>query len=241
MRANTGFYGARLLLALAHHMQAVDAMEPLVHIVDDDDAVRHSLRCLLDSIQIESAEYSTGRAFAQRERDSRPGCVLLDLRIPDMSGLDIQRSLAEEAQHLPVIFMTGYGDVEASVSAMREGAANFLTKPVNGELLLAEVRDSIERSREILAEHQHCESVCARMSLLTPREADVLEEVVAGWSNKHVARRLGISPKTVELHRANVMNKMRAGSLAELVRLHLTATGESPSSLRNRGPERRRG
>ncbi|MGN8159069.1 response regulator transcription factor [Salinisphaera sp. RV14] len=215
-------------------------MEPLVHVVDDDDAVCDSLRCLLHSIQIVSAGYSTGRAFVARERDMRPGCVLLDLRIPDMSGLDIQRALADEAPHLPVIFMTGYGDVEASVSAMREGAANFLTKPVNGELLLAEVREAIERSREILAEHQHCESVCARMALLTPREADVLHEVVAGWSNKHIARRLGISPKTVELHRANVMNKMRAGSLAELVRLHLTATGESPSAARNRGPERRR-
>ncbi|HET7313996.1 response regulator transcription factor [Salinisphaera sp.] len=215
-------------------------MEPQVHIVDDDDAVRRSLRVLLDSIQLSSIEYPTGRAFVERERDLCPGCVLLDLRIPDMSGLDIQKSLAGEAQHLPVIFMTGYGDIEASVSAMREGAANFLTKPVKPELLLAEVRESIERSREILAEQQHCESVRARMALLTLREADVLKEVVAGWSNKHIARRLGISPKTVELHRANVMNKMHAGSLAELVRLHLTATGEAPSASHNRGPEPRR-
>lgn len=221
-------------------MHAVIAMEPLVHIVDDDDAVRHSLHCLLDSIQIESVEYATGRAFVERDREMRPGCVLLDLRIPDMSGLDIQRTLAREAGHLPVIFMTGYGDVEASVSAMREGASNFLIKPVNSEVLLGEVREAIESSREKLGEQQHCESVCARMALLTPREADVLAEVVAGWSNKHIARRLGISPKTVELHRANVMHKMRAGSLAELVRLHLTATGESPSATRNRGPVRER-
>lgn len=214
-------------------------MEPLVHIVDDDDAVRDSIRSLLDSIHVPSTDYATGRAFVEREREIRPGCVLLDLRIPDMSGLEIQRNLTNEAPHLPVIFMTGYADVEVSVSAMREGAADFLTKPVNAEMLLADVRNAIDRSREILSAQQHCESVCARLSLLTPREADVLEEVVAGWSNKHIARRLGISPKTVELHRANVMHKMRAGSLAELVRLHLTATGQAASDSRNRGPDRR--
>lgn len=213
-------------------------MDALVHIVDDDDAVRHSLRCLLDSIRIQSAVYATGRAFVDREPDQRPGCVLLDLRIPDMSGLAIQRELAEEAPHLPVIFMSGYADIEVSVTAMREGAADFLTKPVNSEILLANVRAAIQRSRDMMVEEQHCASARDRLASLTPREADVMNEVVAGWSNKHIARRLDISPKTVELHRANVMQKMHAGSLAELVRLHLTATGESPSSTRNRGPER---
>lgn len=215
-------------------------MEPRVHIVDDDETVRHSLRCLLDSIQIPSAGYATGRAFAERERRMCPGCVLLDLRIPDMSGLDIQRSLAEEEGHLPVIFMSGYGDVEASVSAMREGASNFLTKPVDAETLLANVRHAIESSRALLLERQLRESVRARRALLTPRESDVLQEVVAGWSNKQIARRLEISPKTVELHRANVMHKMHAGSLAELVRLHLMASGESPNAPGNRGPVRLR-
>lgn len=214
-------------------------MEPLVHIVDDDEAVRDSLRCLLDSIGIESSGYGTGRDFIARSRELRPGCVLLDLRIPDMSGLEIQRTLAREDAHLPVIFMTGYADVEVSVSAMREGAADFLTKPVNAEMLLSNVRTSVERSRTMLDQQQRSESVIARLSLLTPRESDVLEEVVAGWSNKHIARRLNISPKTVELHRANVMHKMRAGSLAELVRLHLTATGQAASESSNRGPNRR--
>jgi FixJ family two-component response regulator len=143
-----------------------------------------------------------------------------------MSGLEVQRNLTEMEGHLPVIFMSGYGDVETSVSAMRAGAANFLTKPVEAETLLANVRGAIEQSRTLLAKFQQQESVRSRRALLTPRETDVLNEIVTGRSNKQVARLLGISPKTVELHRANVMHKMHADSLAELVRLHLTAAGD---------------
>lgn len=211
-------------------------MDALVHIVDDDDAVRDSLHSLLDSIGIRSQGHACGQDFVTCESVAGPGCVLLDLRIPDMSGLDVQRICAQRAAHLPVIFMTGHGDIQSSVSAMREGASDFLTKPLEAETLLASVRTAVAKSREALSEQGFCDDVQARMAELTPRETDIFHEVVAGWSNKHIARRLGISPKTVELHRANVMHKMRAGSLAELVRLHLTGTGESASDGRRRGP-----
>ncbi|RJS92404.1 response regulator transcription factor [Salinisphaera sp. Q1T1-3] len=213
-------------------------MDALVHIVDDDDAVRDSLRCLLETIPVDCAEYASGHAFVDRSRTPHSGCVLLDLRIPDMSGLAVQRAICQTDPHLPIIFMSGYGDVAATVEAMRGGAVHFLEKPVDDDLLIATVREAIDDSQAMMAERRQSDEARARLGRLTPREVDVMDEVVAGWSNKHIARRLDISPKTVELHRANVMHKMSAGSLAELVRLHLTATGASPTAMENRGPAR---
>lgn len=126
-------------------------MEPLIHIVDDDDAVRDSLRCLLDSLDMQSRCYATGRAFLEGEPLRRPGCALLDLRIPDMSGLEIQRWLIRQLPYLPVIFMSGYSDVAVSAAALRRGAVDFLTKPVDTERLLVDIREAVAQSRARLA------------------------------------------------------------------------------------------
>lgn len=193
----------------------------LVHIVDDDPAIRDSIRLLLSTVDIDAACYASAREFLDSPNTMRPGCLLLDLRIPDMSGLELQTLCAERPQRKPVIFLTGYGDVEVSVKAMQQGAAEFLIKPVNDERLLQAVRKTIARSRVEQAAYNRVATQRARYDLLSEREHQVLEGIVDGRSNKQIARDLGISHKTVELHRSNVMQKMHAGSLAELVRSYV--------------------
>lgn len=193
----------------------------IVYIVDDDDAVRDSLRCLLESIDLDVACYASGREFLSVPEARCAGCVLLDLRIPDMSGLAIQRELAKQSCPKPVIFMSAHGEVAVSVRAMQQGAAEFLTKPVSAELLLDTVRQALTTSRQRLKDYQQHVTIRARMDMLSPRETEVLEGIFEGHSNKGIARIMGISPKTVELHRGNVMAKMHAGSIAELVRMYL--------------------
>lgn len=195
-------------------------MKSLVHVIDDDDALRDSVRLLLASIDIEVACYATAQEFLD-ESDSivQPGCILLDLRMPQMSGLELQRMFGERHRHLPTIFLSGHADVDASVRAMHQGAADFLTKPVNDELLLETIHTAIERSKKERAECNERASLQARLDLLTPREREVLDGVYEGFSNKEIARKLRISHKTVELHRSTMMTKMHADSLAELVRM----------------------
>ena len=191
----------------------------LVHVVDDDPAIRASVRMLLATIDIDTACYASAREFIDAPNTMQPGCILLDLRIPDMSGLELQTLCAERPAAKPVIFMTGHADVDVSVRAMRQGAAEFLTKPVNDERLLQTVREAVERNRAEQVEDNRRSTLRARYDLLSERERQVLEGIVGGGSNKRIALGLGISHKTVELHRGNVMSKMRASSLAELVRL----------------------
>ena len=205
-------------------------MRPLVHVIDDDSAVRDSIRALLASIDLDTACYASARAFLESPCTMQPGCIVLDLRIPDMSGLEVQQLSAKRSDHKPIIFLTGYGDVEASVRAMRQGAAEFLIKPVNDELFLQKVRDAVELNRRQQAEHNRRAAVQARVDLLTPREGEVLDGIVEGYSNKDIAHHLGISHKTVELHRSNVMSKMHARSLAELVRMCVELNAPSQSA-----------
>lgn len=197
------------------------ALKALVHVVDDDAAVRDSVQALLASIDIDTLCYSSARDFLDAPNTMQPGCILLDLRIPDMSGLELQTLCAARPQRKPVIFMTGYGDVDVSVRAMQQGATEFLMKPVNDERLLQTVREAIELNRAEQADYNRREMLRARFDLLSERERQVLEGIVEGGSNKQIAQTLRISHKTVELHRGNVMSKMRAGSLAELVRIYM--------------------
>jgi two-component system response regulator FixJ len=196
-------------------------LKALVSVVDDDPAVRDSVQTLLASIDIDTRCYASAREFLDAPNTMQPGCILLDLRIPDMSGLELQTLCTDRAQRKPVIFMTGYADVDVSVRAMRQGATEFLTKPVNDERLLQTVRQAIELNRTEQAEFNRRATLRARYDLLSEREQQVFEGIANGGSNKLIARDLRISHKTVELHRSNLMLKMRAGSLAELVRLYM--------------------
>lgn len=194
-------------------------MKALVHVIDDDPAIRDSMQTLLESVDIEAATYDRAEAFLAAPESARPGCVVLDLRIPDMSGLELQQRCAERGRPQPVIFLTGYGDVEVSVRAMHQGAVEFLTKPVGNEILLQRIRDAIELDRKQRTELNRQSSIQARVDLLSPREREVLDGVLEGLSNKAIARDMRISHKTVELHRGNLMRKMHADSVAALVRM----------------------
>lgn len=197
------------------------AMKPLVHVIDDEPAIRDSIRVLLSSMEMEVACYETAQAFIDAPQSTSPGCILLDLRMPGMSGLQLQRLYGEEKRIMPVIFLSGHADVETTVRAMHQGAVDFLVKPVNEEVLLEKVHSAIEQDRQRRAEDHQRSALQARHDLLSPREKQVLDGVFDGFSNKDIARQLRISRKTVELHRSNMMTKMHADSLAELVRMRM--------------------
>ncbi|HLQ86670.1 MAG TPA: response regulator [Salinisphaeraceae bacterium] len=198
-------------------------MKPLIHVIDDDTAHRDSMRVLLCSMGMEVDCYATAQEFLETFSTVRPGCILLDLRMPGMSGLELQRLFREWQKPVPIIFLSGHADVETTVRAMHQGAAEFLTKPVNEEVLLQKIHTAIEQSRQLRQEYNRRSALQARLDLLSPRERQVLDGVYEGLSNKEIARRLCISHKTVELHRSNLMTKMRANSLAQLVRMRMEA------------------
>jgi two-component system response regulator FixJ len=199
------------------------AEAPLVHIVDDDASVRDSLTVLLESAGFTVRAYDSAVAFLQSASDRTAGCVLTDVQMPELNGLELQRRMSEQGIRLPVIVMTGHGDVPIAVEAMKAGAAEFLEKPFGDEQLLTAVTSAIavgERARDdaaIVAETMR------RLATLTPREHEVLDRLVAGQPNKTIAYDLGSSPRTVEVHRARVMEKMGARSLPELVRMTIAA------------------
>ena len=196
---------------------------PVVNVVDDDESVRRSLQTLLEEVGIAVATFPSAEAFLQELREDSRGCILLDVRMPGMSGLDLQEYLANRHIQLPVIIITGHGDVPMAVRAMKAGALDFIEKPFNDEALL----DSIRRALALAVEQRSLQArqaeVATRLALLTPREHEVMEMVADGRSNKEIANALGVSAKTVEAHRARVMEKTGARSLAELVRMVLTA------------------
>jgi len=194
-----------------------------VFVVDDDQAIRSSLQWLIESVGLQVETYSTADEFMQRYYPGRAGCLLLDVRMPGMSGLELQEYLVEKQIRIPVIIITGHGDVPMAVRAMKSGAVDFIEKPFNDELLLESIRKALavdEKQRELQSQRAR---VAARLAHLTPREHEVMVMVTEGRSNKEIATDLGVSAKTVEAHRARVMEKMEAGSLAELVRMVLAA------------------
>jgi FixJ family two-component response regulator len=205
-------------------MSSLVSEKPVVHVVDDDDSLRKAVTRLLNAAGYDVRAYSSAGEFALAIRDNRRGCVLLDVRMPGPSGLDLQEALAREDEPLPVIFLTAHGDVPTSVRAMKAGAADFLTKPIKRDVLLNAVRTALARDARLHTSHEQLRDLRMRFEKLTPRERNVFELVVAGRLNKQIAVELGMAERTVKAHRAQVMAKMQVTSLAELVhvadRLH---------------------
>jgi RNA polymerase sigma factor (sigma-70 family) len=200
--------------------------ETTVFVVDDDQPMRNSLKWLIESIGMKVKTYDSADEFLNSYYPGRAGCLLLDVRMPGMSGLDLQVHLARQDSRLPVIIITGHGDVAMAVKAMKAGAVDFIEKPFHDEELLGSIRNALDYDEQQRSLQSQRAEIAARLVELTPREHEVMEMVTDGKANKEIATALGVSAKTVEAHRARVMDKMRASSLAELVRMALIAGGD---------------
>jgi two-component system response regulator FixJ len=195
--------------------------EPVVHIVDDDAPMRDSVAFLLGAENIQTRTYESARALLDRIHALEPGCIVTDIRMPEMNGLEMVMELKRLQVPHPVIVLTGHADVSLAVQAMKAGVVDFLEKPFEDEALLRAVRSTLSRSGDEACRQKERAELAGRLAQLTTRERDVYEAIVAGDSNKAAAIKLGISPRTVEIYRANVMTKMHANSLSELVRMAL--------------------
>ena len=195
------------------------AVAPMVFVVDDDPSVRRSLTRLLASAGYTVEAFASAKEFLAREPYAGPCCLVLDVRMPGLSGLELQETLAATGRRMSIVFVTGHVDVPMSVRAMKRGAADLLTKPVDAKDLLAAIQRCVAKDVEDLGEETRVAEVRKRVKLLSPRETEVFALVVTGMLNKQIASALGISEKTIKVHRARVMEKMRARSVAELVRL----------------------
>jgi len=192
-----------------------------VYIVDDDEAVRHSLQLLLKTVNIEAVCFASGDDFVAQFDTAMHGCIVLDIRMPGLSGLEVQKQLKAHGNTMPIVFITGHGDVPMAVEAMQEGAFDFVQKPFREQELMDRVSNALSRSEELQEDDTLRRDVAERHATLTPREKDVMACVVKGQANKVIAMDRDVSQRTVEIHRARVMEKMQAKSLAELVRMSL--------------------
>ena len=193
--------------------------EATVHVVDDDKAVRESLQRLMESVGVVVETYPSAQAFLDGYDRARPGCLVLDIRMPGMSGLELQEKLADEGIGLPVIIISAHGNVEKAVRAMKAGAVDFIKKPYKGQLLLERIRQALELDACMRRKEEERAEVGARIARLTPREREVMHLLAAGKRPKQIAFELGLSRKTVDVHRGHIMMKMQVDSLVELARM----------------------
>jgi FixJ family two-component response regulator len=191
----------------------------MVFVVDDDASLRESLNNLIRSVGLRVEAFSSAQEFLRRERPDRSGCLVLDVRLKGLSGLDLQKRIAEAGMDIPIIFITGHGDIPMTVRALKAGAVEFLTKPFRDQDLLDAIQQALERDRSARAQREETEKLRRRFATLTQREREVMGLVVTGLLNKQIAGELGTSETTVKIHRHQVMEKMQANSLAELVRM----------------------
>ena len=208
-------------------LSALSAPREIVFVVDDDISVRESLKALIGFSGWEARAFATAKDFLAAQPATGPSCLVLDLNLPDLSGLDLQRHMAADRADMPILFITGYGDVPTTVRAMKAGAIEFLTKPLVDDILLDAIRAALTRSRATLARSAERRSLRNRYGSLSRREREVMALVVAGLPNKRVGAELGITEITVKAHRGRVMEKMKAGSFADLVRMSATL-GQAP-------------
>ena len=202
------------------------SLDRLVHLVDDDAGIRRSVGFMLRTSGHRVETYESGLELLSKARDLDEGCILLDIRMPGMDGLEVQQALQEKGVRLPVVIMTGHGDVGLAVRAMKAGAVNFIEKPFEKELLLSSLEEGYRRLTQKEVTQDQGRDAAIRLHALTPRERDVLDGLANGLPNKTIAYDLGISPRTVEIHRANLMNKLEVRSLSEALRLAFAAKGE---------------
>jgi len=204
----------------------------VVHVIDDDEAMRESLAFLLGAVGMEVRTYESALGFLDVAPNAEAGCVITDVRMPGLSGVDLLRRLRELKLGIPVIVITGHGDVPLAVEAMKIGALDFLEKPFDDEVLLASVRSALNQLNQDQKRQAERNEIERRLAALSNRERDVLEGLVSGHANKQIAYDLGISPRTIEIYRANLMTKMQAASLSDLVRMALIAGILGPDSQR---------
>ena len=197
---------------------APKSQQPIVFVVDDDISVRESLELLIKFAGWQPETFASAKDFLARPRITLPCCLVLDVSLPDLNGLELQKLIASERTYMPIIFITGHGDVPMTVKALKAGAVEFLTKPFDDEVLLSAIRHAIKRSAAVLDDQAEIRSLRSSYELLTPREQDVMRLVVAGMLNKQIGLQLGISEITVKAHRGKMMQKMKADSVADLVK-----------------------
>lgn len=193
-----------------------------VYIVDDDPMIRCAMQALMESVDLRHEIFASADEFLEKESQRRAGCLVLDIRMPGLGGLELQEELIARGNTLPVIFITGHGDVPMAVEAMQKGAMDFILKPFRDQELLDRIRDALQTDKQRRADLEQHANIEQRLEKLTRREREVFDLVVTGKANKVIAFELGVSQRTVEIHRARVMEKMQARSLADLVRMHIT-------------------
>jgi FixJ family two-component response regulator len=192
---------------------------PTVFIIDDDRGMRQAIQDLVESVGLRAEAFATGQDFLRKQRTSDPSCLVLDVRLPQLSGLDLQRQLADTGVQIPIIFITAHGDIPMSVRALKSGAVEFLTKPFRDQDLLDAIQQALQRDSAVREQQTELHALKQRYQSLTVREREVMTLVVSGMLNKQIASELGASEATVKIHRGHVMEKMQAGSIVELVRM----------------------